>query len=525
MSASATKPVAARSLFLRTFGFFLATMAAFSIWQLSKMLSHPARDRLHSFHTSTLHLASNGSFVGGSECALHFIWALAWGSPRFDSALSPPPPYCTSFPESYFADAPLHARAIASSHSSCLAILSLLLPLPRTPSLAAAAAYSCWHLHYLSRHFALMRRVAEAALPGGIPRPPLPFNSTAVLHLLSRITPAAAWSTPCHQSPALETHRELRCCLQDERCVRLHASQLTWVAVPQLIRTYAFTRRSAGAFSEVNEVSEAKLLGALEFVKAHADAAAGQHESSRLWANYVTMSALMPHGRRLRSPELDAAVARVTRGQQPGTQFAIFSEFSRCSAPTNVRYGRPIAQNLRANVKRTWGADAEVIFATFDKSCLPEAAQRARRNAAEDSEEHNQALPFVLYSRLTEQNLALSHCSRDMDSVTRALWTWEIVKRGASVVNSDPDVVFFRRIPPEYIADCSMALTPYTSPQLVYVMPFPPCVFVTPYPGTAMPASSRTTCSASDSTPSMRTPTAPPSTPCSSPPCSQTLPG
>ena len=58
-----------------------------------------------------------------------------------------------------------------------------------------------------------------------------------------------------------------------------------------------------------------------------------------------------------------------------------------------------------------------------------------------------------------------------MDSVTRALWTWEIVKRGASVVNSDPDVVFFRSIPPEYIADCSMALTPYTSPQLVYVTP------------------------------------------------------
>ncbi len=62
----------------------------------------------------------------------------------------------------------------------------------------------------------------------------------------------------------------------------------------------------------------------------------------------------------------------------------------------------------------------------------------------------------------------MGHCSRDMDSVTRAVWTWEIIKRGVTVVNADPDIVFFRPIPPAYISDSSLALTPYTSSQLVF---------------------------------------------------------
>lgn len=148
----------------------------------------PRPSHQHSFHTSSLLLTPNGSFIGGTECAFHFIWALAWpvdSAHPFSSALSPPPLHCKSFPASYAADPPLHARAIVKSHASCFAILSLLLPLPPIPSHATAAGYSCWHLSYLSRHFALMRRVAESPVSDGSPHSPVPFNSSAILQVPS----------------------------------------------------------------------------------------------------------------------------------------------------------------------------------------------------------------------------------------------------------------------------------------------------------------------------------------------------
>jgi hypothetical protein len=179
----------------------------------------------------------------------------------------------------------------------------------------------------------------------------------------------------------------------------------------------------------------------------------------------------------------------------------------------------PIAENLRANVKKSWGDDADVVYATFDKSCchedvLPEGNERSQRTGPDASgggHHTHRPLPHVVYSRLTEESSALSHCSRDMDSVTRALWTWETIKvptaliflddifvtldkRGVSVVNSDPDVIFFRPIPLQCVA---------TIPQRVFVT----CRAVTlrtaawrslPTPRltsySATPASSRTIC-------------------------------
>ncbi len=125
-------------------------------------------------------------------------------------------------------------------------------------------------------------------------------------------------------------------------------------------------------------------------------------------------------------------------------------------------YGTPIAENLRVSVKNAWGSQADVVFATFDLSCSNQDADFLNSSSSA------RRLPFVMYSRITAEGLVLGHCSRDMDSVTRAVWTWEIIKRGVSVVNADPDVVFFRPIPPGYISDSSLALTPYTSSQLVF---------------------------------------------------------
>ncbi len=122
---------------------------------------------------------------------------------------------------------------------------------------------------------------------------------------------------------------------------------------------------------------------------------------------------------------------------------------------------------------------ADVVYATFDKSCRREdfaAHDEQRRNKAKKgANADSHPLPFVVYSRLTEEGSTLSHCSRDMDSVTRALWTWEIIKvlvlficpniicvmfhqRGVSVVNSDPDVVFFRRMPPQCVTSPSLSV-------------------------------------------------------------------
>jgi hypothetical protein len=334
LMAPITKSTASRSLLVRRVCCLLAAFTAASVALLSRSMLSSAfasrRGHQHSFHTSTLHLAPNGSFIGGAECAFHFIWALSWpvdSRPPFSPALSPPPPHCKSFPASYAADPPLQARAIAKSHTSCLAILSLLVPLPPSPSLAAAAAYSCWHLSHFAGHFALMRRVAESAAPDGS-RAPLPFNASVILQLLARAAPDAGHSAQCRPLAHRDKSLDLRCCLQDELCTNRHASQLTWVAAPQLLRTHAFTRYSALGAADVSEVGERKLLSVLSAAKVRVEGQV-EHEVHKLWANYVTMSMLLPHSRRLRSAALDQALGHVTRGQPPGEEFAIFSEFSR----------------------------------------------------------------------------------------------------------------------------------------------------------------------------------------------------
>jgi hypothetical protein len=409
--------------------------------------------------TTLLHLDDNGAFSGDSECAFHFIWALAWSQgvlSEFSSTLTPTPSHCTSFPHSYNQDAALQARALIMSPSSCISILKLLVPLPSLHSSIAQGSYACWHLKYMARHFALMRRVAEAPAPAGSPKTPLVFNVSAVLRLIPK-GPSDSESK-CELLQGRDKSLDLRCCLEDEACVRHHASQLTWVGVPQLLRVFVSERQSAHGFVDSNEVDEMLLLDTLQTIKTAANPHE-EHETHKLWTTFVTMSVLLPHKRRLRSVQLDHALQSVTKGQSPGSKFAIFSEFSRCGSPTVSRYGMRIAENLRANIKQSWGSEADVIFATFDPSCSHEGVT---------SQSSPHPLPFVLYSRITAEGLVLAHCSRDMDSVTRAMWTWEIIKRGVSVVNTDPDVFFFRPIPSDYFMDSSMALTSYTSSQLVF---------------------------------------------------------
>ena len=326
-----------------------------------------------------LHLDDNGAFSGDSECAFHFIWALAWSQgvlSEFSSTLTPPPSHCTSFPHSYFKDAALQARALITSPSSCISILKLLVPLPSVTSLNSSVAqgsYACWHLKYLARHFALMRRVAEAPVPAGTPNPPLAFNVTAVLRLIPK-GPSDSESK-CDLLHGRDKSRELRCCLEDEACVRHHASQLTWVGVPQLLRAFVSERQSAHGFVDSNEVDEMLLLDTLHTIKTAANPHE-EHETHKLWTTFVTMSMLLPHKRQLRSVQLDHALQSLTEGQSPGSKFAIFSEFSRCGSPTNSRYGMRIAENLRANIKQSWGSEADVIFARLTIAAVTKVPPR-----------------------------------------------------------------------------------------------------------------------------------------------------
>ncbi len=151
------------------------------------------------------------------------------------------------------------------------------------------------------------------------------------MQLLARIAPDVGYtSTPCNVQAHAGKSLDLRCCLADEQCVSRHASQLTWVAVPQLLRTHIFTLRTGGSVVEVEEVGEARLLSVLNGAKAPLAEARHVLETHKLWRNFVAMSALLPHSRRLRSVALDRALHSVTRGQTPGDEVAIFSEFSRC---------------------------------------------------------------------------------------------------------------------------------------------------------------------------------------------------
>jgi hypothetical protein len=96
-------------------------------------------------------------------------------------------------------------------------------------------------------------------------------------------------------------------------------------------------RHAALALVDANEVDEDILLDTLESIKASA-VAHDDHETHKLWTTFVTMTMLLPHHRRLRSAQLDAALKQVTNGQIQGSEFAVFSEFSRCGSPTSVRY-------------------------------------------------------------------------------------------------------------------------------------------------------------------------------------------
>jgi hypothetical protein len=452
-----------RSLRLRPkIVFAIALIACASIGYRMRLLSNRsvylAADSAHS--PPPFNLNGDNTFAGDSECVFHFLWALSWGQgvrqSEFSLSLMPPPPHCISFPDSYRADAALQSRSLIKSPSFCFAMLTLIVPLPSLPSPAAAGAYACWYLNYLARHFSLMRRVAEAPAPDASPSAPFPFNVSAVLELMPQAPPNS--ETKCKQLQLEYRQPQLRCCLQDDACIHLHASQLTWIIVPQLLRMFVLERQLTPGVVGANDVSETLLLETLRRVKSPA-AASGEYETHKLWTNFITMTMLLPHKRRLRSVELDHALASVTQGQSPGTEFAIFSEFSRCASPTSIRYGSSIAENLRANVKSAWGSKTEVVYATFDESCT-------RQGVRSNQTPHH--LPFVMYSRITQEGGTLDHCSRDLDSPTRAVWTWEILKRGVSVINVDPDVFFFRPMPLEYVTDSCLALTSYTHPQLVY---------------------------------------------------------
>ncbi len=190
----------------------------------------------------------------------------------------------------------------------------------------------------MARQFALMRRVAEAPSPVTAQYASLPFNVSAVLqHLL----PASREvESNCERLYAQDKSLELRCCLEDDSCVQRHASQITWVAVPHLLRVFVSERQAA---RDANEVDENILLDTLDNIKASA-AAHDDHETHKLWTTFVTLSMLLPHQRRLRSAQLDAALKKVTNGQIPGSEFAIFSEFSRCGSPTSVRCVASLSQ-------------------------------------------------------------------------------------------------------------------------------------------------------------------------------------
>jgi hypothetical protein len=303
---------------------------------LTPSVQQQARDTQQQLQIP-LHLNSNGAFTGDSECAFHFIWALAWThatQSAFSSILTPPPSHCASFPQLYHVNAALQARVIIKSPASCSSILNLLVPLPSLPSPAAAGAYACWHLKYMARHFALMRRVAEAPSPVTAQYSSLPFNVSAVLHHLLPASRDA--ESKCERLHAQDKSHELRCCLVDGTCVQRHASQITWVAVPHLLRVFVTERQAALALVDANEVDENILLDTLENIKS-SSAAHDDHETHKLWTTFVAMSMLLPHQRRLRSAQLDAALKKVTNGQIPGSEFAIFSEFSRCGSPTSVR--------------------------------------------------------------------------------------------------------------------------------------------------------------------------------------------
>jgi hypothetical protein len=181
----------------------------------------------------------------------------------------------------------------------------------------------------MARHFALMRRVAEAPTPAGSRNPPLAFNVTAVLRLIPK-GPSDSQSK-CDLSQGRDKSHDLRCCLEDEACVRHHASQLIWDGVPQLLRVFVFERQSAHGFVDSNEVDEKLLLDTLQTIKTAANPDE-DHETHKLWTTFVTMSMLLPHKRRLRSVQLDRALQSVIEGQSPGSKFAIFRSLSLLAA-------------------------------------------------------------------------------------------------------------------------------------------------------------------------------------------------
>jgi hypothetical protein len=137
-------------------------------------------------------------------------------------------------------------------------------------------------------------------------------------------------------------------------------------------------------------------------------------------------------------PELDNFIAAMEADETDADniKFIYLAEFSGCTSVSNSRYGLNMVLNLAQSLKNANIPRKKMMFYTWDASCIKEAKK----------------YPELFVLDVQQLALLFPICQRDLDSASRVVLTWEILKRNVSIFNIDADAVFFKQFPASYMA-------------------------------------------------------------------------
>jgi hypothetical protein len=121
-----------------------------------------------------------------------------------------------------------------------------------------------------------------------------------------------------------------------------------------------------------------------------------------------------------------------------------FSEFNYCAQLLSWRGAEQMPLNLQLSFDHIYSQDEQdIIFMTASRECAVKA---------------NASLRHV-WDISDSVLMTLTHCNRDVDSYSRVVAIWELMKRGRSVFSLDPDIVLFKKFPSHiFESDFSFAM-------------------------------------------------------------------
>lgn len=221
-----------------------------------------------------------------------------------------------------------------------------------------------------------------------------------------------------------------KACLRNVTCFEANRSHLILHAVPWSFLRDLSTEILTSDGRRVVRISEANLKKLLSLFT---DDAIGQ------FARQVITGMI------LSSPNywLDVVNANMIENFPSKTNIWL-SEFNYCAHLSYWRGAEQMPLNLQLSFDHIYSQDEQdIVFMTASRECAVKA---------------NTSLRHV-WDISDSVLMTLTHCERDVDSYSRVVAIWELIKRGHSVFSLDPDIVLLKKFPSHiFESDFSFAM-------------------------------------------------------------------